>query len=325
MHNKKIKKITIIKILSFIFSAQLIFLLLIDVFKGSFFNTQDNDLDNGITITELISNYGISSLRAEGYNGDDITVAIIDTGINPNKDLKNNIIYFHDFINGKNKPYDDNGHGTEVCGVIAGNGVGNSKYIGVAPKTSLIVLKSLDKYGRVDTYKLLESINWIIENKDKYKIDIVCMAYGYTSLGEYEEDPLYYPICDLIDKGVIIVASAGNNELTSPGNIPSVITVGSLDTSLVRQASFSNTKIYGGQFEKPNIYLPGIKIITTSLNGYTVVSGTSFSAAIACGIVSLIKQKYPSYDKQEIEDLLESNTLINRLENVSRSDYENER
>lgn len=55
------------------------------------------------------------------YKGKGITVAVIDTGVAPHEDLikpYSRIIGFKDFINNKDKPYDDNGHGTQVTYTI---------------------------------------------------------------------------------------------------------------------------------------------------------------------------------------------------------------
>ena len=76
----------------------------------------------------------------------------MDTGIVAHPDFEDRIIYFHDFCNGRKEMYDDNGHGTHVSGIIAGNGKMSEQYLkdtahkvriysGVAPKCRIIMLK----------------------------------------------------------------------------------------------------------------------------------------------------------------------------------------
>ena len=78
--------------------------------------------------------------------GDNTSIAIIDTGINPHLDfclVKNRIIKFVDLINNKKQPYDDNGHGTFVASIACGNGlISNKKYSGIAPKANIVSIKA---------------------------------------------------------------------------------------------------------------------------------------------------------------------------------------
>ena len=61
----------------------------------------------------------------EGYTGRGIGVAVLDTGIFPHEDFENRIAAFADFVQKRPEPYDDNGHGTHISGIIGGNGSGS--------------------------------------------------------------------------------------------------------------------------------------------------------------------------------------------------------
>ncbi len=79
--------------------------------------------------------------------GEDVTVAILDSGMARHSDLMvppSRVIEFIDFIHRKKSMYDDNGHGTHIAGIIGSVGRYKKGYIGMAPKVKLIILKVLD-------------------------------------------------------------------------------------------------------------------------------------------------------------------------------------
>ena len=81
---------------------------------------------------------GAAHAHQMGLTGKGVVIAVIDTGIAPHPDLMKpepRIVGWHDLVNGKPEPYDDEGHGTHVAGIIAGNGYeSGGRYTGVAPE-----------------------------------------------------------------------------------------------------------------------------------------------------------------------------------------------
>ena len=57
----------------------------------------------------------------ENLTGKGITAAVLDTGIFPHMDFDGRIVAFRDLVYGRETPYDDNGHGTHVCGILGGS------------------------------------------------------------------------------------------------------------------------------------------------------------------------------------------------------------
>ncbi len=69
------------------------------------------------------------------YTGKGVYAAVLDSGVAAHPDLRGRIAVFKDFVSNKSTAYDDNGHGTHVSGILAGNGaVSKGKYRGIAPE-----------------------------------------------------------------------------------------------------------------------------------------------------------------------------------------------
>ena len=254
------------------------------------------------------------TLFCSNCQGKDVCVAVIDTGCSPHVDLmlgKNRIEKFVDFVNGKEKIYDDNGHGTFVCGVIAGNGLlSNKKYHGIAPKSKLVVLKALNKNGETQVFTILDAMQWIIDNKERYNIKVVCMSFGSEPL-EFN-DPLRIGAEVLWDEGLVVVCASGNDGASvvgvkSPAISSKVISVGACEykDGSCRVASFSSY----GEFEgvaRPDIVAPGVNVVSLSANSenYVTMSGTSVSTPVVAGAVCLMLEKSPNLTPNKIKSLI---------------------
>lgn len=245
----------------------------------------------------------------------DTTVAVIDTGIYPHIDFllgKNKVIKFVDLINKKEKMYDDNGHGTFVSGVICGWGIVNKCY-GFDKKCNIISIKALDSNGETDTTKILEAMQWVLDNKDRYNITTVCMSFGSL----YRQgDPLIMGAEVLWNNGIVVVTAGGNSgpessTIMSPGTSRRVITVGSLDSvknGEIKVADFSSRGPINNCY-KPDMVLPGVDIISCSVFEqtrafYTSMSGTSVSTPMVAGICSILKSINPRYTPDQIKYML---------------------
>ena len=149
-----------------------------------------------------------------GLTGENVTVAIMDTGIISHPDFDNRILTFKDCINKKQMLYDDNGHGTHVAGIIAGNGrmSPEQKYCGIAPNAKLIIIKVLDKNGNGNTSNVLSGVEWLIKNKDKYKVRLLNISVGMLkNAGRKEKQALLDAVEAVWDAGIMVVTAAGNN------------------------------------------------------------------------------------------------------------------
>ncbi|MDR0518544.1 MAG: S8 family serine peptidase, partial [Clostridiales Family XIII bacterium] len=216
-----------------------------------------------------------------GYRGDDVNIAILDSGIvKGHEDLGGDkIIEEWNWIGGNSNTADDNMHGSVVGGIIAadtGNyrlgtteGVGMA---GIADKSNLIIHKVLDKSGYGDIgilYALYDVLH------DGNRVDVVNMSLG----GSGNSNILNGMIQDIAAKGTIIVAASGNNgdatdgtanEMNYPAGCDNVIGVGSIGkTGAVSPFSTKNSSV---DVVAPGELMVGLQAGTT--NGYYEASGS---------------------------------------------------
>jgi len=266
--------------------------------------------------------------------GKGIVVAVIDTGVDyRHEDLASNIWINKDEIpaNGKdddnngyiddvrgwdfvdkagyscsyredcsvedNDPFDVNGHGTHVAGIIAAVQNNNKGISGIAPEALIMPLKagySTGRSGFLKTSDILEAITYAINND----ADVINMSFAGVELSALGD------ILNFANNlGIVCVAAAGNSgspTKTYPAGLPSVIAVGSVD-SQNDKAYYSN---YG---DWVTVSAPGSYIISTvPNNSYDFKSGTSMAAPQVAGLAALLKSKnkLKKHTPKEIKELL---------------------
>lgn len=251
-------------------------------------------------------------MKQSVYTGKGIGVAVLDTGIYPHIDFGNRIWSFFDFLSYKKLPYDDNGHGTHVAGILAGDGTASGgKYRGIAPGCGITSLKVLDRFGNGNKEDVLRAFRWIVEYRDQYRIRIVNISVGTTYRTRNDHDALIEGVERLWDAGLVVVAAAGNQgprpgSITAPGCSKKVITVGSSDM-LEGKSGVSGR---GPTFEcvcKPDLVTPGNKIVSCAPGPdfpYGTKSGTSMSTPLISGAVALMLEKDPMLTNVEIKMML---------------------
>ena len=256
----------------------------------------------------------VNSLHQAGYTGKNVRVAVIDTGCYPHIDFllgRNRVIEFVDLINDKSTMYDDNGHGTFVTGVLAGSGAySKGKFRGVAPGCDLIIIKALNNDGQTQAFKVLDAMQWVYENRDKYNIKVVCMSFGSTPLAR--NDPLSLGASSLWDAGITVVSAVGNDgpkaeTVKSPGSCSKIITVGCADTTGadIKVADFSSR---GPIFDiiKPDLIAPGVNVTSLANNTsfLTQMTGTSVSTPFVAGVATLLLERNPYLLPNQIKSII---------------------
>jgi len=269
-----------------------------------------------------------------GYTGKGVGVAVLDTGVFPHEDLirpTNRIVAFKDFINERSRPYDDDGHGTHVAGIVGGSGYRNSKYRGVAPEANIIGVKVLDETGSGNTSDILAGIQWVVDNKEIYNIKIICMSLGSAADTPASQDSLSRGVASAVQNGITVVVSAGNNgpsrqSITSPGIAPSAITVGAVDDNRTTSieddfiADFSSRGPTIDGLLKPDVVAPGVDIHSLSNKGssaYVSQSGTSMAAPMVAGAAALLFEKEPNLTPRQVKARIVSSAIsIDRNRNA---------
>lgn len=256
--------------------------------------------------------------------GKGVCVGVIDTGIAPHFDFylsQKRVAGFIDFVGGAKYPYDDNGHGTFVSGVLAGGGNSSvGKYSGIAPQSKIYSLKALDKNGEAYSNKILDAMEWIFDNHKKKNIRVVCMSFGSEPLGY--NDPIMVGAESLWKDGVVVVSAAGNSgpeyqTIKSPGVSTKIITVGGFDDNRFSEEDYDKSLFEIAEFSsrgpafnryKPDVVAPAVDITSCDRRGgYTKLSGTSVATPMIAGLSCLIIEKYPSINPDQVKRLLISN------------------
>jgi serine protease AprX len=232
-----------------------------------------------------------------GYKGTGIGVAVLDSGVTSwHSDLtylglsslvktKNGqrVAAFVDFVNGRTSPYDDNGHGTHVAGIIAGNGFDSlGARAGIAPDAHLVSLKVLDQQGRGVISNVIAALDWVVANRTAYNLRVINLSVGAAVTESYKTDPLTLAAKRAVDAGIVVVTAAGNmgknslgqpqyGAISAPGNAPWVLTVGASSTegTVTRtddvMAGFSSRGPTAIDYEaKPDIVAPGVGTVSLS-------------------------------------------------------------
>lgn len=266
----------------------------------------------------------VSYAHERGIFGQNITIAVIDTGIFPHNDFfkaphtktpVNRLLAAPDFVHQGSHSHDNNGHGTHIAGIIGSSGIYNGHYIGIAPACRLVSIRILDGRGEGKVENMLSGIHWILEHQKQYQIRIVNISIGAVENITSEKDNLLLQAVEALwDAGIIVVAAAGNHgpkkgSVTIPGTCPKIITVGASDDYRSIPMRGTMIKDYSGRgptsacIVKPEILAPGSHILSckNAKKGYTVKSGTSMAAPFATGAIALLMECYPDITGKDVK------------------------
>lgn len=280
---------------------------------------------------------GADILHMEGYRGQNVGVAVLDSGIwstgRLTNDTANKLRLVGSFSVYKgNSDADESGHGTHLASIIASADLSSAmNYSGVAPDVDLINVRAFDANGNGTYADVIWALEWIIANKDALNIRVLNLSFSASPQSWYWEDPLNLAVMAAWDAGIVVVTSAGNKgesgpmSVGVPGNVPYVITVGAmtdnftpLDPSDDRLAKFSSVGPTHEGFVKPEVVAPGGHMQGIMDADYHKIaldypefadpgkdifsmSGTSQAAAVVSAAAALILQNEPYLTPDQVK------------------------
>jgi subtilisin family serine protease len=245
----------------------------------------------------------------EHSTGTGVTIAILDEGFDTiHQELLGKVSLQWDVVANTRDVSDPvgvavPGHGTATASVAAAttnNGVGIA---GAAWNAHLMLIKVSEADGSLNSTNSADGIVYATD----HGAQIISMSYGGSSLDKVEADAVAYAV----DHGVVIVASAGNgasSAKTYPAADPGVIAVGATSNNGTQVAPFSQTGSW------VDVAAPGVDVeVAAPGNGYTVKSGTSFSAPMVAGEAALLLAQHPTTAPGAIAAIISSTAPLNPL------------
>ena len=243
------------------------------------------------------------------YTGNGVDVCIVDTGMElDHPDLEGfDVAGWVDVVQGKSNPYDDNGHGTNMAGILVANGWIN----GVAKNVNLYVAKALLANGSGFEEDVVAGIDWCINQN----VNIISLSLGggqelfpfLGSNGRTIEDS----VNDATARGIFVIAAAGNDggedddgDVASPGSERRVICVGGVTLSGDHWAKSSTGNNgfsalpfklpRGDPDKKPELVAPAKDVPVLNTQGtWSSSSGTSAATVYVTGAIAILLEAHP--------------------------------
>jgi len=277
----------------------------------------------------------VPPLWEEGYFGDGVVVAVMDTGVDlshqaleqnyrgnlPGHSHKDSWFDATKTVtNSDDGPSDTHGHGTHIAGIILGGT--KEKPLGIAPEAHWIAVNIFADGYAWDSH-ITQAFQWLLApggNPDHAPDIINC---SWASKPEFAEDYLHWEILYTLENaGILVVFAAGNNGEEGPGSpasYPHAFSVGALKQAGngLETASFSSRGPVRWQdisYIKPELVAPGVNIVSTwPGNNFAVQDGTSTAVAHLSGAAALLLEAKPDLTPAEVKYLFKSTASWNSL------------
>jgi len=302
----------------------------------------DADVPGGGNLKESVPLVRADQAQALGLTGAGVTVAILDSGVDKTQaDLSDAVVDERCFCanangtgccpdgsveqTGPGSARDENGHGTNVTGIVAGRG--RKAGVGVAPGVSVVAVRVLDRQNRFSgTTQVVSGLDWILANHPEVKV--VNMSLGTSALFPGVCDTaaaftrvLATAIDALKARGTTVFVSSGNDSsptmMEAPACVAASVAVGAVfDANVGPRSLFAcddfTTKAdqvtcFSNASPALDLLAPGAMVTSAGLGGGTsTYAGTSQASPHAAGGAALLLSADPTLSPAQIEAALKS-------------------
>ena len=249
----------------------------------------------------LAQQWGLFAIGADHVwtttTGQGVIVAVVDSGSGPHPDLVENLLPGRSIIGTvetqDGRDIDASGHGTHVSGIIAAvanNGIGGS---GVAPNAKILPIQVLDQAGQGDARDVATGVRFAAD----FGARVINLSLG----GATESSSLTQAITYANDKGVLVVAAAGNGGAADKPKWPASLDL-TLAVTAVDQAN--NATSFDQRGDYIDLSAPGANIVSTAKGDYVTLSGTSMAAGFVAGAAALLFAAEPRVTNAQVRDIL---------------------
>ncbi len=255
--------------------------------------------------------------------GKGVTVAVIDSGVNPDvSDLAGSVTTGPDYTGVHTPPSNPDWgmHGTWMASLVAGHGHdgGSSGIMGVAPQSHILSIRvitdnsdpNFSRYEHEPQSRIQQALARAINYAVTKGAGVISMSLGYglPSL------PVRSALQNALNHNVVVVASSGNSgdalstqqhaqaPESFPADYPGVLGVAAVGQNGAA-AGFSSDNL------SVQVAAPGVSVPAQGRDGqYWLVSGTSPACALTAGVAALIRSRYPGLSPVMVREAITTTT-----------------
>lgn len=288
----------------------------------------DLDVGGGAQMQQAAPLAHVREVRERGYVGQAVKAAVIDSGVQlDHPDLADSIVGQQCFCSSAtpgvgccpNGADTQDGHGTNVAGIVTGDG--SRSPLGGAPAAPTVIVRMLDDHGRFySAADIVASLDWIAGQHADARVVNMSLGTDQLFAGTCDDEAawtiaLAQAVAAVAANGTLMTASSGNQgsatSLSAPACLSGVVAVGAVWDSAMADQTFLGCTDTGIVADKPTcftnsnadvaLYAPGAYTTSTGLGGAaSTYGGTSQAAPLVAACVADLFQFKPDLTRERI-------------------------